>query len=244
MEFADLHSHILPGVDDGPRTRAESEAMLDAAYAGGVRTLCLTPHFHPGYFGDNAQKSREAFALLREYAARRYPELKLHLGNELCYGLDAPQWLADGLCRTLADTDFVLVDFFEKESERNILRGLERLLAAGYRPILAHAERYAGLSVNALRSITGVLVQLDSLSLTGGFGLAARLRAHALLKADLVDLAASDGHDLTRRPPTLSRAYTITLKKYGSARADALFRDTPLALLQTHSQEGLDDCHE
>ena len=57
MDFSDLHIHILCGVDDGAKTEADMYAMADAAYSGGTRIICATPHFHPGYFGDNIKGS-------------------------------------------------------------------------------------------------------------------------------------------------------------------------------------------
>ena len=140
MVFADIHSHILWNVDDGASSEGMMYQMVDKVYADGVRLLCLTPHFHPGYFGDNRQKSEESFAQLRAYVSEKYPDMELLLGNELRYSPGCGVWLKEGACRTLNGFDLVLVDFAAYEKGSQIVCGLNRLMSMGYVPILAHAE--------------------------------------------------------------------------------------------------------
>lgn len=243
MRFADIHSHMLCGVDDGPASEQEMYRMLRAACEDGVGFLCLTPHFHPGLFGDNREKVRLAFEKLCSFAAAQYPQLELTLGNELRYNKGCSSWLAEGLCRTLNGTQYVLVDFSAAEKETNILRGLDRLLSAGYVPVLAHAERYRNLSVASVRDLAGngVLMQINVQSLWGVFGLWTKQRVRAMLKEGLVDLVCTDAHDLKKRSPQLSRGYGIVSKKYGKNYADAIFCTNALALLCGDSREGNDE---
>lgn len=245
MDLVDIHSHALFGVDDGPENQPQMQAVVDAAYADGVRTLCLTPHYNPSFFGDRIEQSQISFELLKEYGAEYYPDLKLILGNELRYSIDAPAWLAQGKCRTLGDTDHVLVDFFENDPEKTIVKGLQRLVAAGFRPILAHAERYQKLPIKAVAAISrsGIWIQIDVQSLFGDYGRKAKRRARALLRRRLVDVAASDAHDVHNRPPTLSKGYRYVERKYGSKYADAIFRKNPKGLL-SYSQEGMETDYE
>lgn len=240
MKFTDLHNHALYGVDDGPKTPAEMVAMLAAARADGVETICLTPHFHPGLFGENQARSARSFEALRRYAAKKYPGLRLYLGNELRCSGECLSWLQSGLCRTLNGTDYVLVDFDEEEPEQGIVRGLERLMSAGYRPVLAHAERYRHLSARQIRDLSrdGIWIQIDVQSLFGVYGLGARLRSRNLLKQKLVDIAATDAHSLGRRSPILSRGYRDVAKKYGEAYAGAIFAENPQQLLEGKNREG------
>lgn len=246
MSFADLHNHALWGVDDGPETAGQMFEMLDAARADGTAVICLTPHFHPGYFGDNGERADRAFEELRRYASEKYPEMRLYLGNELRYSPDCLSWLESGACRTLGGTDWVLVDFAGTESERSIVRGLERLMSAGYRPVLAHAERYGALSEGRIRELSrdGVRIQMDVQSIFGVYGLGARLRSRNLLRKKLVDIAATDAHGLGRRSPILSRGYRDVARKYGEAYADAIFADNPRRLLEGESREGAITNHE
>lgn len=107
MEYTDFHIHALFGVDDGAKTEAEMHAMVDASYADGVRTLCVTPHYHPSYFGDNQSKIDSAYAALVDYVRQCYPTMQLCLGNELRYSMNCISWLNNGQCRTLNGTQYV-----------------------------------------------------------------------------------------------------------------------------------------
>lgn len=226
MDFSDLHIHILCGVDDGAKTEADMYAMADAAYARGTRIICATPHFHPGYFGDNIKGSEGAFARLSAYVSEKYPQMKLYLGNELRYSKDCVSWLEQGACRTINGTSYVLVDFSEREEKRNIVRGLENLLNAGYTPILAHAERYSdfGRDFRPLADLraNGVIIQIDAQSVTRGFGLSTQYRCRKLLEKMLVDIVASDAHDLYFRPPDMASCYAYIKKQYGTDYAGAV----------------------
>ena len=112
--------------------------------------------------------------------SEKYPQMKLYLGNELRYSKDCVSWLEQGACRTINGTSFVLVDFSEREEKRNIVRGLENLLNAGYTPILAHVERYSdfGRDFRTLADLraNGVVLQIDAQSVTRGFGLSTPYR--------------------------------------------------------------------
>ena len=246
MKFADLHNHTLYSVDDGPKSAQEMFEMLDAAWADGIGAICLTPHFHPGYFGENQAKIRQVFEMLTWYAAKKYPEMRLYLGNELRYSGECLSWLESGACLTLNGTDHVLVDFHENEPERNIVKAMERLMNAGYRPVLAHAERYHALSARRIGELVrnGISIQIDVQSLFGIYGLHARMRSWKLLNNKLVDIVATDAHGLGRRNPILSRGYRAVQRKYGDAYASTIFAENPMMLLAGEGQEGARTNHE
>lgn len=118
MALADIHIHLLFGVDDGAKDEDEMHAMLDSAYQAGTRVLCCTPHFHPGYFGDNYDKANAAFERLSDYVRKTYPDMSLYFGNELRYEPECVSWLRQGVCRTVNGTRYVLVDFSETAPEK------------------------------------------------------------------------------------------------------------------------------
>lgn len=240
MIFADIHNHSLAAVDDGAHSDEIMYQMIDAAYADGIRYLCLTPHFHPIYFGDNRVASQASFEKLQTYAAERYPQLKLYLGNELRYGPNCDRWLKEGFCRTLDSTALVLVDFPSEVGQTLIVRGLSQLLGMGYRPVLAHAERYSNLSLGTVRNLVwnGIQIQINAGSLTGSFGWKTQLRTRRLLKRRLVSIAASDAHDLQRRPPLLSKGYHLAVKLTDNDYADRIFCSNAVDLLE-NNLEGL-----
>ena len=238
MIFADIHNHSLACADDGARSEEIMYKMVDAAYANGTRLLCLTPHFHPIHFGDNRQSSLESFQKLKAYAAQRYPDLRLMLGNELRYGPNCDNWIREGFCRSLGDSSLILVDFPEDVEQHIIIRGLSQILSMGYRPVLAHAERYPKLSRHAVRDFlrNGVQIQINAGSLSGGYGI--RHRARRLLQQRLVSMVASDAHDLSYRSPDLRQGYNLAVKLTEKDYADQIFYRNAVDLLE-NNQEGL-----
>lgn len=240
MIFADVHNHSLAAVDDGARSEEMMYRMVEAAYAEGTRLLYLTPHFHPVCFGDNRESTLKSFQKLQAYAAEHWPELRLYLGNELRYSPNCDSWLREGFCRTLDGSALVLVDFAADAAQRQIIRGLSQLLSMGYRPVLAHAERYSNLTLGTVRNFVrnGINIQINVGSLAGGFGWGARFRARQLLRHRLVCMAASDAHDLQHRPPLLSKGYHLTVKLTDKDYADRIFYGNAVDLLE-NNREGL-----
>ena len=236
MQFADIHNHILFGVDDGARSEAEMYQIIDASYTDGVRHLCFTPHYHPAFFGEHQEQIAAAFELAKGYAAQRYTDLALYLGNELRYERSCVVWLEQGRCRTLNGTRYLLVDFLYPEPADAILDAMLRVLNAGYTPVLAHVERYEKFhrdlrEIERLKS-WGVILQVDAQSPLGGLGHGAKVRSRRLLDAGAVDLIASDAHNLTRRPPHLSACGEYLVKRYGQECAQALLWTNPQRILR------------
>ena len=240
MIFADIHNHSLCGVDDGARSEELMYRMVHAAYADGTRLLCLTPHFHPVFFGDNRTSSLESFRKLQDYVTQNLPDLKLYLGNELRHGPNCDNWMREGFCRPLGNTSLVLVDFASDVGQNLIVRGLSQLLSMGYCPVLAHAERYPNLSAKTVQDFirNGIQIQINAGSLTGSFGWSTRRRARRLLRCRLVSLVASDAHDLKYRPPLLSKGYHLTVKLTDKDYADRIFYSNAVDLLE-NNREGL-----
>ena len=206
--YFDLHTHLLCGVDDGATSEKEMFAMLDMAYADGTGAICLTPHFSPYLFGDTYESSQAAFEVLREYAEKTYPNLKLFLGHELGYYDGCIEALDRGKCRTLAGSRYVLVDFPEDVEFFQIECAIGRLRSAGYRPVLAHAERYRCLAAH-MAWVTefhesGGVVQVNAADVVGGWGRSAKALWKKLVREHLVDIVSSDGHNLTSRQPKMS----------------------------------------
>ncbi len=206
--FFDLHSHMLCEVDDGATDAEVMFSMLEMAYADGTRALCLTPHYSPYLFGDTYQKSERAFALLRDYAAEKHPDMQLFLGHELGYHAGCLSALQEGRCRTLAGSRYVLVDFPEKVNFFELEMAMNQLRSVGFCPVLAHAERYRCLFSRLpwIREFVeeGGIVQINASSANGAWGIGPKLQWNRLVKSGLVHILSSDGHNLTSRPPKIS----------------------------------------
>ena len=221
MQFFDLHTHLLCGVDDGAKTPEEMYAMLDMAYADGTRAMCLTPHFSPYLFGDTAKKSEKSFRVLQEYAAKKYPDMYLYLGHELGYYSSCMQALDEGLCRPLGNSRYLLVDFPETVNFFEIQQAMGNLQRTGYHPVLAHTERYRCLfrHMDWVRDFVadGGIVQINASSAVGAWGTMAKLQWKRLVKEGLAHIVASDGHNLTSRQPKISVCIPY-LTKYCSSQ--------------------------
>ncbi len=239
MYFADIHCHALAGVDDGAPDDKTMYEMIDAAFRDGVRLLCFTPHWNPSVFGDNRASVSNAFAKASEYVVSKRIGMRLFLANELRADRGDLSWLSERLCRTLHGR-CVLVDFPTRESVKNISDGVYRLLSAGYKPILAHAERYEslGFSVEPLKNLRadGALIQMNAGSPLGSFGFMCALRAKAMLKERVADIAASDAHDLSDRPTEMSAGYAFVEKKYGREYAASLFCACPESIFKNKGE--------
>lgn len=226
--------HLLYGVDDGAETEEQMQKILDAAYADGTRVICATPHFHPGYFGDNTEAVKEAYEKLKAYAVK-YPDLTLCLGSELRYGRGVDEWIKSGACRTINGTQYVLLDFLEYDDADFIVGATLKVFNAGYTPILAHAERYDSFhrdmrEIEYLRSC-GVLIQVDSTSPFGGWGAGSKRRSRRIIEARLADVVASDAHNTSSRPPEMSECYNYISEKCGSEYAGRLCLSNPMEIL-------------
>lgn len=234
--FFDLHCHMLCGVDDGAEHQGMMEAMLDTAYADGTRALCLTPHYSPYHYGDTFERSEKSFAQLSEYAAKKYPDLRLFLAHELGYYHGCEEALQAGRCRTLAGSRYVLVDFPAQVEFFELSSGLNRLRSMGYHTVLAHAERYRCLAQNFdwVRDYVrgGGLVQINASSITERWGSKSRALWKRLLREELVHFIASDGHNLGSRPPRMSVCMEYLKKHCDAQTVEALTWENACRLVE------------
>jgi protein-tyrosine phosphatase len=202
----DCHAHLLAAVDDGPRTEDESLRMLADAAAGGTRLLFVTSHIDERYPWSPRRDDElnRAFDRLLELGATVPGCPELRMGYELAPRPGTEEFLADPARWRLAGTDVVLVDGpddIPMQHDPGILDYVERVTAAGLRPMLAHPERQAFLHPGdhdfayTLKS-KGALLQVDSGALLGFDGPAVAAEAHRLLAEGLVDLVASDAHEV------------------------------------------------
>ena len=187
----DLHSHLLPGVDDGSRSVEQSVTVLTRLAEVGVTDICLTPHLTvSGAEAGLPPAYDDAYAAL---AARAPASPRLHRGVELM--LDRPFSRRAAIPPiTIAGTRYVLVEFNRIVPAGTVREALARVVEAGLVPLLAHPERYSSCSVRAVEAwrTTGALIQLDATTLLAGSQRGDRARA--LLRAGLADILAADNH--------------------------------------------------
>lgn len=233
MNYVDIHNHSLYGIDDGAESCEQMQCMLDDAYRRGTRVICFTPHLYPGMFSADDGAKEAAFLSAKQYVQTKYPDLELHLACELRYSPNCMSWFHSSKYGCLDGQKAVLVDFAAGESANHIIRGLHDLLSSGYLPVLAHGERYRNLPLAQIRELRKreILIQVDTQSFSGGFGIQARIRANRMLAKNLIDMVSSDAHDCARRPPDMQTCYCYIKRKKGAAYAQTLFAANARQLL-------------
>lgn len=226
----DIHSHVLYGLDDGPRAFEESLAMVRMAAEHGTTALVATPHASPQFHFDPALIAER----LAELEQALDGALALYSGCDFHLSYDNIQdAIRNPYKYTINHKNYLLVEFSDMLIFKNTSEIFARLTGAGMLPVITHPERN-GLLRQRLEEIaawveSGVLVQVTAQSLTGGFGRKAQEFCRTLLDRGLVHFTASDGHDCDHRPPCMDRAREWLTENYGEAVSEALCVANPRA---------------
>lgn len=241
FDLVDIHCHTLSSIDDGAGDDGTMKAMLDVAYSDGIRAICFTPHFKTYEFRDNDDMEvyqgliNHSFELANAYTREKYPDMMLFLGNEIMYHDEIFNSLASKSCRSLNDSSYVLIEFQPSVSSFDIENAIIRILRKGYRPVIAHIERYNALIkkpelIFELRNM-GALMQVNARGiLKFKLGKVARF-IKAVLKNKQVDIVASDAHDNMVFTQNLSKAMLFVAKHYGERYAEKIFSKNPISIL-------------
>jgi protein-tyrosine phosphatase len=231
--MVDVHCHILPGIDDGPATMAESMAMAESAVADGITHVVATPHSSSEYHFDFKRVRR----IRDELQSRIGGRLQLatgcdfHLNHE---NLTLLRKEASPYC--LNQHDYLLVEFNEISIPPGMDQTLHEIQLAGLRPVITHPERNRILQAHPERlkkwARQGCFVQVTGGALTGTFGDTAQRDALKWICEGLVHFVASDAHNTRTRQLRLQPAYDAVLDQFGEVKARALFFDNPLAAFE------------
>jgi protein-tyrosine phosphatase len=210
LPVIDLHLHILPGVDDGPRTLDESVALASASFADGVRVAAATPHVRDDY-PTRVDEMERLVEEVRSALASAEIALDLRPGGEVALER-LPTLTVDELRRFgLGGTQrYLLLEFPYYGWPLGLQAHVSALTASGFVPVLAHPERNLDVQIEPerLRPIVeqGALVQLTAASVDGRLGTRTRAIAFELLDRSLAHLLASDAHGAEIREGGLSSA--------------------------------------
>lgn len=203
----DIHTHILPGVDDGSDSMRTTMKMLKIAYRQGARAVIATPHGSASRVSPS--QCRDLLEMIQEKSQKELPKLKLYLGEEVFYSRESVQHLNRGKLITMADTSYVLTEFPYTISYRDLYSAVRELVWARYRPILAHIERYSCLRDSDCTeelSECGAYLQINFSSI-GGSCLNSTVRwSRRQLMAGRIHFLGSDMHNLKSRRPEFVKA--------------------------------------
>jgi len=215
--YVDIHAHIIPGVDDGSKNMEMTCEMLEIAYNQGIRTIYATPHFGSGKEKYDKEFLTEQYEKVKEEAKKIGEEgITVLLGNELYYGHGIVDKLEEGKALTMNRTKYVLVEFDVDIRYSELYSALQKFVLAGYRPILAHIERYECLykqyeKIYSLKKM-GITLQINASSVIPRFNSHASF-CRKVIEEGYIDLLGSDAHRLEWRPPCMEDAVKVLKKK-------------------------------
>jgi protein-tyrosine phosphatase len=231
--MVDIHCHILPGLDDGPKTMEESLAMAEAAIADGITHVVATPHAS-SEFAFNYRRVRQVRDELQAAVGERLTlatGCDFHLSPENLGALraDAPRFCVN-------QQGYLLVEFSEFAIPPSADQTLHEMRLMNVRPIITHPERNAILHTNPGHLPNwvrlGCYVQVTAGSLLGTFGTRPQEDALRWIEEGVVHFVASDAHNTRRRPLKLRPAYDLVKERFGEEKAQGLFVDNPLAAFE------------
>jgi protein-tyrosine phosphatase len=231
--MVDVHCHILPGLDDGPRNIELSLAMAESAIADGITHVVATPHSNSEYFFEYSRVRELREQLQTKIGDRLFlaTGCDFHLNPE---NLDALHADAPRFC--INQRDYLLVEFNEYSIPPAMDQTLHEIQLLGLRPVITHPERNAILRLQTDRLVKwvrlGCFIQVTAGSLTGVFGPGAQKDAWRWMAGGLVHFVASDAHNTRGRPLKLKPAFDLVSEKFGEENALALFVDNPLAAFE------------
>lgn len=235
-KFVDMHSHILPGVDDGSQTPEETKDMLAQAWDEGIQIVVATPHYHKHRGKNDLDLIKEKLILTRKLAKEIHPKMQICLGMEIHYEEDIPELLKDGKVISLRKSRYILIEFSPDDTFQYIINAVRKLQMSGYSVIIAHIERYNCLQTNVsnieyLREM-GAYLQVNAGSITGAYGRSIKKLLRDIMKRELVQLVGTDAHGSKKRTPRMREAYREVVKKAGEDYANRIFIENAIKILR------------
>ena len=232
----DIHHHLIHGVDDGAQTFEQTQAMICSCVENGIYGVITTPHAVPGQVFFDIPRYSEHFRMAQEWIREKKLKIALYPGAEIFYTSDTLRMLDAGRIPTLNNTRYVLLEFGLKVSFETLLSVAEELTEADYKPVFAHVERYSCLNssghIRKLREQYGVLMQMNANTVLHTGSIWRQLKIKRLLQKGLIDVVASDAHNLHSRPCRMAQAYQKLSELCGTEAAQNLFVENPEHILE------------
>lgn len=229
----DIHTHILPGFDDGAGDMFDTLEMLRMAVECGVTDIVATPHCNiPGMF-DNyfGQEYIDCLMSVRKAAKEEQIPIRVLPGMEAFSTSNLPELITQGKIMPLNQSRYILMEFSFGEDPMFADDVLKRAVEIGAKPVIAHAERYEFVQENPQIVYEwrkkGYLVQVNKGSFLGRFGRRARRAAYQMMDHNLVTAIASDAHSPYQRTPYMSDSYELLKEEYPERYLKMLFEENP-----------------
>jgi protein-tyrosine phosphatase len=235
----DLHSHILPGIDDGAKTLEDSIELAKHSVANGVTHMMCTPHIHQGIFDNNVETIELSFTQLIAAVRQNNIALKLAYSCEIRITPDILTWVAHKSLPFIGEwkgKQALLLELPHSHIPPGVENLVRWLLKNNIQPIIPHPERNRDIiadynRINMLKRI-GCIFQVTAGAFIGRFNEQVQTIAERLLSENLIAYVASDMHNLHRRPNDMLACKQALTQIAGSAKAQALVYDIPFEISQ------------
>ena len=234
----DIHCHILPGFDDGADNIEESLRMARIAAGGGTKAMIVTPHSNiPNSYQNFLDKFYvDTFKELKSKIKENNIPINIYPGHEIFATDDLIEPIKRKRLLTLCNSDYPLVEFAFRARSESVYEKLQRLVAEGLTPIVAHPERYAFVAEDRSAALRlkkiGCLLQVNKGSLKNKFGQNAYAISQSIIRHGVADFVASDAHSPYMRTPYLADAYEIVCEMHSSSYADLILKENPQKVLK------------
>lgn len=216
----DIHSHILPGIDDGAKSKKDSLEMAREAVRQGITSIIATPHHRNGKFDNERASIMRNVATLNELLVQEDIPLTVLPGQETRINGDMIENLENAELLPLNETKYLFVEFPSGHVPRYSAQMLFDIQVAGYKPIIVHPERNRELIEHPSKLYEfvqkGALTQVTAASVVGKFGKNIQTFSHQLIEANLTHFIASDAHNTTTRGFCIDQAFNEIKNIYGS----------------------------
>lgn len=239
----DIHSHIIPGIDDGSKNMEMTLEMLRNAERDGTKEIVATPHYLLEYGESTIEEVKVFVEKINSIINEEKINIKVYSGQEVYFTENILQDYLDGKIGTLNDSRYMLIEFHMNTNvfEENIFDILYELQVRAIILIIAHPERYRSIIKNPLninRFIDeGYLFQMDAGSITGLFGKEVKKTAEILLENGIYNFIGSDAHNIKNRNTGISQAINLANDK--KDKIDKVFNESSRKMLNNEKVDFL-----
>ncbi len=194
--MVDMHSHVLPGIDDGAQNPEESIVLIKKMMELGIKKIIATPHVMVDYYRNTPESIGNALQILKEELQKQEIDIKVEAAAEHYFDETFGDRVNNGKLMTMGDK-YVLFELSFMTRPPDLIDMIKRMTSLGYKPILAHPERYNYLTINDLAIIKGwgCNLQLNTISLLGYYGKETKKIAEEIAEKQMVDFISSDMHN-------------------------------------------------
>lgn len=232
----DIHSHILPSIDDGATSIDETFNLIDEAKSAGFETIVLTPHYIEGHYESGIAEREMLTKSIEENLKTRQKDINIYLGNEVYISENIISLLQDGKASTINNTNYILFELPLNQEPMNLYNIIYEMMQHKLVPVLAHPERYTFIQKEPQLVYDliqrGVLMQGNYGSIIGIYGEKAQIIIKKLLQNNMIHFLGSDVHRQNTIYPKMPRILSELNSIISEEKIEEITNTNPNLLLQ------------